>query len=348
MRIALSALALWFAVEAPPLRLPESPAARSFAGVGAETEPRSLDDFVEAAPWLAAALPEPTELWNSWAAWLGAAASAEHVDPAARAGLCRIACLQSRWEDAWRHFERLGGHPDWQAAVAPWLLPGAPLEIAAGPGGRALAIPDGLLLRPALPPGPGADAGGSRTPRLCELDGLQIGEAVCDLTLEFEAGGVTLEVFHRSGGTGRLLVDLPLPPDAEVFVDYVDWERQDVKGAPLELLIEPREEEYTLYRRFKFARTEFPATPTPGRLPAGIGAHGLDFLAEDPADLATLRALGSACAGLLELPVRVRLASEVAASSIEGTAVHFPGDGGAARQAARVAAALEAFLLAAH
>ncbi|MCA8979845.1 MAG: hypothetical protein KDC14_07450, partial [Planctomycetes bacterium] len=152
MRCLLLALALLLTVETPPLRLPESPAARSFAGVGAETQPHSLEDLLESAPWLVEHAPASDAVWSSWAGWLGAAAHADRVDPARRAGLCRVACLQARWEDAWRHFERLGGHPDWQAAVAPWLMPGAPLEIAAGPGGRAIAIPDGLLLRPALPP----------------------------------------------------------------------------------------------------------------------------------------------------------------------------------------------------
>lgn len=345
MRLALSVVAVWLAVELPPLRLPESPAARSFAGVGAETEPRALDDFVEAAPWLREREPDPDLVWASWAEWLAGAARAERVDPARRAGLCRVACLQSRWEDAWRHFERLGGHPDWQAAVAPWLLPGVPLEISAGPGGRATAIPDGLLLRPALPPASGAGTASRGAPRIAELEGLRIGEAVCDLTLEYEPGGVTLEVFHRSGGSGTLLVDLPLPPDAEVFVDYVDWERQEVKGAPLQLLIEPREEEYTIYRRFQFVRREFPATPQPGRLPASLGAHGLDFLVAEAADLERVRALGDACAALLELPVRVRVAADVAVDSILGTAVDFPAGREADEQCARVAAALEAFLL---
>jgi len=343
MRVALTLLALLFAVELPPLRLPESPAARSFAGVGPETEPRSLDEFRAATPWLAEREPMPEQLWASWAAWVGAEVAAGEVDPARRAGLCFVACRQSRWEDAWRHFERLGGHPDWQAAVAPWLLPGAPLEIDAGPGGRATAIPNGLLLRPALPPAPRVDETGRLAPRIAELDGLQIGEAVCDLVLEVEAGGVTLEIFHRSGGSGKLLVDLPMPPDAEVFVDYVDWDRQDVQGLPLELLIEPREEEYTIYRRFKFARTEFPASPDPGSLPAAIRLHGLHFLVADAAQLPEVRALGEACAALLEVTVRVQLAAEL--EEVQGTAVHFDAGPASAAQSARIASAVEALLL---
>jgi hypothetical protein len=343
MRVALILLTLLLAVETPPLRLPESPAARSFAGVGPATVPHSLDEFRAATPWLAERRPAPESVWTSWAAWVGAEAAAGKVDPARRAGLCFIACTQSRWEDAWRHFERLGGHPRWQAAVAPWLLPGAPLEIDAGPGGLAMPIPDGLLLRPALPPAPRVEESGRLAPRVAHLDGLQIGEAVCDLVLEVEAGGVTLEVFHRSGGSGTLLVDLPLPPDAEVFVDYVDWDRQDVQGLPLELLIEPREEEYTIYRRFKFARSEFPASPSAGVLPAAIRLHGLDFLVADAAQLAEVRTLGEACAALLELPVRVRLAADV--DEVSGTAVHFAAGAATTVQSARIASALEAFLL---
>jgi hypothetical protein len=345
MRIAFPALALLLCLETPPLRLPDSPAARSFAGVGAETAPHELDEFFAAAPWIGSAEPQPAEVWTAWAEWLAAEVGAERVDPAHRAGLTWIACRQQRWEDAWRHFERLGGHPDWQAAVAPWLLPGTPPEVAAGPGGRATAIPSGTLLRPALPPAPAPERPGRLAPRTAALDGVRIGDAVCDLVLEVEAGGVTLEVFHRSGGSGLLIVDLPLPPDAEVFVDYVDWDRQEIKGAPLELLIEPREEEYTIYRRFKFARTEFPATPEPGVLPAAIERHGLDFVVAESADLEAVRAVGAACAGLLAIPVRVQLEADLAGERIQGTAVHFAAGAGTSLQAARVASAVEAFLL---
>lgn len=348
MRIALLSLLLLFSFEDSPLQLPESPAARSFAGVGAETEPVALDEFIAAHPWLAERQPAATEVWKTWAEWLAAALESGETDPQRRAGLCRIACLQSRWEDAWSHFERLGGYPAWQAAVAPWLLPGAPIECAAEPGGRASAIPNGVVLRPALPPAPRVESPGRLAPRTARLDGLQIGAAVCDLVLEVEAGGVTLEIYHRSGGSGELAIDLPMPPDAAVFVDYVDWERQEVQGATLELRIEPREEEYTLYRRFKFERSEFPAAPLPGQLPAGLSREGLDFVVEDAAQLEAVRALGTACAALLALPVRVRLAADESIEGSRGTLVHFGAGDAAVVQSARIASALEAYLLSDH
>jgi len=233
--------------------------------------------------------------------------------------------------------------------VTPWLLPGSPLEILAGPGGLAQPIPNGLRLRPALPPAPADQIPGRVASRTAELKGLTIGEAVCDLVLEVEATGVTLDVYHRSGGTGVLIVDLPMPPGAQVFVDYVDWDRQDVKGLPLELTIEPREDEYTIFRRYKLARREVPAFPEPGTLPAGIARFGLTLQLAEGADEDASRALATACARLLERPVRVALAGDrEEGQPVRGTVVEMPAGEPGVQQRAWLASALEHHLLGAR
>lgn len=333
-------------VDEPPVVLPESRAARSFAGVGPETQPRALDEWLAAHAWLADPDASPDARWSGWATWLGAEAAAGEVDPARRAGLVALACRQGRWADAWAHHERLGGYPDWQAAVTPWILPGVPVDHGALAGGVAAPIEDGLLLRPGLLPEvlPGDD--GRYPPRLARVNGVRIGDAVCDLVFEQERGGYTIDVYHRSGGEGLLRVDPPVPHGSKVFVDYVDWDRQDVKGGVLELAIAPREEEYTIYRRYKPRQDDFPAAPVTRPLPAAIRALGLRFRVPSEAERPEVRAFGAAVTALLDVPVVVELEPPGAPPGQDPAhALSIPAGPDGARLLARMASVVETYLL---
>lgn len=332
------------------LELGAGPAERALASLAAETPASSLREL--AGPergFLVASSPLAAEqiarTWEAWGEWLGRAA-ADPEDAPARAGLCLLALRAGRWEDAWRQVERLGAAPSMLAALLPHLAPGVPLEHAAGPGGAPPALPDGVLLRPALPPElpPGGFA--STGPRRLLARAFRVGAALLELELALEPSGVQVDVRHLAGGPARLFVELPEPWDAAIRIQYVDWFRQDDPRAPLAVELGPGSEPVTLYGRFLARELPLPAAPR-GELPRTIREGGL-WIELDPArcEPGPPRAAALALGRALGVPAGLRAPGDPPPPGpFAGVVLHYASALEGARLLERVASTAEAFLL---
>ena len=311
---ALAALTFLQVPQAPtaaaprrPVELPAGPAGRAFAGVGRETRAASLpagpSTGLDAASW------RTTEPWRAWADAVRAEAAAPEPDAQRRAALARIALAQNRWDDAWEHFAATGAEPTICAALLPQFLPG--VQAPAGPGGIVGALPNGVLLRPAVPPPAVAAAEVSlgRTwieRREMRLEGLHIGGATLSMRVGLESDGIQVEFEHRGGVAAHVRVVLPELADFEVRVAYVDWMRQDEVGGVLELDIAPGDEPHTLFGRFRPRAISWP-TNLPEGSPRFLQENGLELCFPGTAPDASLFSSASAgMASVLGLPVTTR------------------------------------------
>ena len=335
--------------EEPAVELPEGPSARAFAGVGPSTGGVSLGGLLEAHPWLRD--PEsPTEraaAWRGWGALLTAESERSESEPEARAALALHALRDARWQDAWAHLERLGGFPEWSAGVLPALLPGAPIDSASGSGGRPGPLPDGVLLRPAVPPlAPPGDPR-AHEPRIATVRGLQVGEATLDLKVTLDGSGIEVDLLHTGGGPATVRVLLPEPEGLEIRVEYIDWMRQDVQRQPLLVELLPGEEEHNLFGRFAPRRVPLPGSPT-DRLPRALVEGGL-WTEWAGAELLRPELLAAAevLPEVLGVPGGlVTPGAMPSAAPWEATVLHVPSEADAARRfLARIASRLEAWVL---
>lgn len=350
LSLSLAALALLLSLGTPQsssaeLELPESLAARAWAGVGPETRPVDLEaELFQGEPWLLDPVrADPALVWERWGAWLAAEGSGDAIDARRRAGLAVLAVHQGRWEDAWAHFERLGAAPEWALAVAPLFVPGVPVEHLATANDPTRALPDGILLRPAVPPRPADDPPTSLRPRECLVRGLRIGQAVLDLRVSIEPSGLEVDLWHLSGEACQVSVVLPEPPGQEIRVEYVDWMRQEALREPLVLRIAPAElvpgepaparVEHNLFGRFRPRRQPTPTLPRAG-LPRSLTLGGLWFVTpDDPELLRSAGPVARAVGRLFGFP-SATLTPELgeAPTTWNGTRVHLaPGPAGRAK-----------------
>lgn len=296
------------------VELPEGPAGRAFASVSPTTPSVSLPggqiwagDF-DAPAWRGPAA------WEAWSSAVRAEAVASPSDdsrPARRATLARIALAQGRWDDAWDHFAATGADPAICAALLPSFLPGVEAT-AASTGGIPAALPEGALLRPAIPPPsvPAAQVALGRNwieRRTMRVEGLEVGAARLAMSVTLQSDGIQIDFDHQGGGATRVLVLLPEPADFQLRVEYVDWMRQDELGRALELSIAPGDETHSLFGRFRPRAMPWP-TQLPPQLSRALADHGLAlcFDAAD-ADVALYRSASAALAAALDLPVRADL-----------------------------------------
>lgn len=306
--------------KSPPARrveLPEGPAGRAFASVSPTTTSASLPggqvwagDF-DAPAWRSSAA------WEAWSSAVRAEAQATPSDDsraARRATLARIALAQGRWDDAWDHFAATGADPAICAALLPAFLPGVD-STAASTGGIPGPLPEGTLLRPAIPPPsvPAAQVALGRNwieRRTMRVDGLEVGAARLAMTVTLQSDGIQVDFDHQAGGATRVLVRLPEPADFQLRVEYIDWMRQDEVGRALELSISPGDETHSLFGRFRPRTLPWP-TQLPAQLSRALADHGLAlcFEGNDP-DVALYRSASAALAAALELPVRADLGLE--------------------------------------
>jgi hypothetical protein len=278
----------------PGIQLPPGPADRAFAGVGPQL--------------LAAALPGPAipgvddpiwrsaEPWKAWADAVSAEAQAASPDVHRRAKLARLALAQGRWDDAWDHFAATGAEPAICAALLPNFLPGIAAE--AGPGGMVGALPDGVLLHPALPPPsvPAAQIQLGRSwieRREMRMEGLHVGTATLSMKVALESDGIQVEFEHKGGGAAHVSVVLPELADFEVRVAYIDWMRQDDVGGVLAVEVSPGDEPHTLFGRFRPRTISWP-TNLPEGTPHALAANGLEL--SFPSDAPDAAMFDAACA----------------------------------------------------
>ena len=256
--------------------------------------------------------------WARWSELVLEEAGASRPDAGRRAALALAAALQERPLDAWEHFAGTAAQPAVAAALLPRLFPGAPADAPKGRGGRPGALPDGVLLRPILPPLDLESPYGRPRIREMHFEGLAIGKAVCDVKLAVEADGVELTFTHRSGGAARVRVVLPVPIEEEVRALYVAWEQVHDPPPVIELELAPGTEdepgEASVWGRFYPRTLAWPA-PSELALPRQLARGGF-ALEVDPGDplAPRLARAAEALALVLGVPGRVQARGTVPAA----------------------------------
>jgi len=148
--------------------------------------------------------------------------------------------------------------------------------------------------------------------RAMKITGLKVGAAVISMRVSVEPEGVQIDLAHLSGGAAKLSVLVPEDPQYAFADEYVDWYRQEKKGAAHAIELKPGDDVRTLYARFEPRPLAWP-TALPERIPSGIETGTL-WLVAAPGD--PDRALLEAVAASLEhgpLRLRARLCDPVAA-----------------------------------
>lgn len=290
------------------ITLPEGPVARAWASVGSGTRPRDLalgrlPRHPKDGAW---ADPGVWELWST-SVRAEAAADPGESSPARRAQLAILALGLDRTADAWGHYAKTGADPRVAASLLPAFLPGIPPGNLdpdhLGLGGQVLALPEGVLLTPALPPPVGVSSPGRLVRRNMRINGLRIGDAVLDMDVRVEFEGVQIDFHHRSGGAATFRVRAPEPPGFENRVEYVNWFRQDQVRVPHGITVEPGQPEAaTLFARVLRRPFRWP-TRMPEQLPAAIRLHGLRLsVPEGDPHVEILGTMAAAVGSALDLP----------------------------------------------
>jgi hypothetical protein len=293
---AAAAVAALLAALAP--RAPQD-APEGAPGAALTLPPSAAADALAAIADDVAALPLPPQAWPEWpgAGWEEAApwqrwselvleeAEADRPDAGRRADLALCAAMQGRHVDAWDHFAAAArAEPGIALALLPRLVPGVPTTVGSDGGAATDGLPDGVLLRPALPPLDRESPYGRPRVRGMTLAGVRIGAATCDMTVQVEADGVEVSFVHRAGGPARVRVEMPIPHDRVVRSLYVDWSRSEVITTVVELELVPSvdgtESEAAAWARFVPRRLSWPA---PGELlaPAQVRRAGLALVRAD-------------------------------------------------------------------
>jgi hypothetical protein len=285
------------------VELPESPARRVLEAALESAEdgafdvgtlaswPADLDDaaWSSAAPWLV------------WAELLTADSGAADVRGArGRASLALLAASQGRSADAWRHLAACADEPRVARAVLPHLFPGVP----AGSDPHE-PLPDGVLLRPVLPPPPRELLPGEIVPAEMTARGLRVGDATLDVHLELARDGVQVDVENVSGGPAELALLLPEPEHYRIRVDYLDWEQRETPGLPHRIALDAdREEAVSSWGRFAPRLSRTPGAGETLDL-EGVRRRGL-VIETSPARRALAAGLAAALSRIFEVDARVR------------------------------------------
>jgi hypothetical protein len=326
------------------IELPESAARATWAAVASDTVPA-----VFPAEWSALRAAEPWTTaagWELWAKLLAEEAHAPAADPARRAALAVLAARQGRSDAAWGHFVKIGEAPPWQAAAMPALFPG--VASAAGAGGLPAPLPADVLLSPCLPPPTVDPETGAITWTKATVHELEVGGAKLSLVMALDPTGVEIDLQHLSGPTARLFVRLPSPADFEISVEYIDWQRQETHGEPLEVKLVPGAEPVVLWGRFEERMVDLPGVRA-GPLPAQVREGGLWLVVAEGVNAGArsdplLDRFARLASDLLGVGVHIAERTPEASTSWTGTILHVPREGRAA-WLARLAGAIEIHLL---
>ena len=272
-----------------------------------------LADPEQADPWSNPAV------WARWAELVREVSRTERPDTPgapdasarAHALLAELALAHGRWDDVWVHAAKLADAPALLAALGPHVAPGAPWSATGGAGGLPGPLPDGILLRPGLPPpNPERPLGWPDT-RTVVVEGLKIGDALVGFELSLEGDGVQIDLTHRGGGPVTVAVEVPVPYARKLRVVHLDWERiEDEDGpiveGPIEVTLSPDDEEpHVIWGRFSIE------PPTWGeRLPEAVteqiarDGFRVRTTPDDP-ERAIVDAFAAALGTLFEAPAEV-------------------------------------------
>jgi hypothetical protein len=326
------------------IELPDSAARATWGAVQSDTVPASFP-----AEWNAVHASEPWSTavgWKLWAKLLAEEARAPVADPARRAALAVLAARQGRSDAAWGHFVKIGETPAWEAAAMPALLPG--VAASARAGGLPVPLAADVLLAPCLPPPTVDPETGAVRWTKATVHELEIAGAKLSLVMALDPTGVEIDLQHLSGPPVRLFVRMPSPADFEISVEYIDWQRQETHGEPLEVNLVPGAEPVVLWGRFEERMVDLPGV-RPGPLPAQVREGGLWLVVGEGSSQGArtdplLDEFARLASGLLGVGVRVAELAPDASTSWTGTILHVPREGRAA-WLARLAGAIEIHLL---
>jgi len=242
--------------------------------------------------------------WRRWVELVRAEAAARIPDAARRAELAALARIQGRDGDAWAHLLACASDPPTVAALFPLFLPGVPLELV----GSSAPWPEGLLLRPALPP-----ADDPRAPlrvlsgRAFEQRSVAVSGARFTLRVEVDRDGTGVYLTHLEGEPARVRVVAPVPQGIDPGLLFADWEKLDRNDEPVEFSLGGDAPEHSLWLTFHPPGARWP-TPRSEALSALRPERGLVLLTPRTGDPLLAR-FAEALAELFGIPARV--ASEI-------------------------------------
>jgi hypothetical protein len=317
------------------LILPPSAAASAWERARAQLEaPAASSQAATAWPAPPAGGWSSAPAYERWAELLALETQAQEAAPARRAELALCAAAQGRSEAAWLHFAAAASDAQLAQRLLPVLFPGAPSEHPPGALGLPAALPEGVLLRPMLPPGALARRGHLVRSEVT-VSGLVVGAARLRLTLRVDLDGAQLDLVHEGGGPCRLRVALTSPLELAIDAHFSDWEQRepDAQGA-IELAIAPGTDRVALWARFA-ARPASWSGRAPPAIPAEAAHAGyaLWVPAADPERAALgglARALTRVCGTRFELVERPAAAFEGPHEASAVQAEHAPASASAA------------------
>jgi hypothetical protein len=300
-----------------PISLPDSRAAKAYAASPITGAKPSRAPAAEELKFPGAWKPDAwraAATWEAWALTVRVEANARQPDVVQRARLAELALVQQRWDDAWLHFAACGASREWMSGLLPSFLPGINTNDREVRGPLPAALPDGVVLRPSLPPPSENVAPGRIDARAMKVDGFVVGTATLSMRVAVEAEGIEIDIEHRGGGAAKLSVVMPAPSDWDIGNEYVDWVVQPTHHAPLEIGIDASDPMRTLYGRFAPRELAHP-TRVPDSVPAQIEHGTLWLLAPgDGSDAALFDGIAKSLSRLpLQIACSVRKLSEPAA-----------------------------------
>jgi len=256
--------------------------------------------------------------WRRWVELVRLEAEARTSLPERRAQLACLARLQGRDGDAWAHLLACESEPGVVAALLPLFSPGVPRTLLDQRG----ALPDGVLLSPALPPGE------ERRTSLRWLAGRRIerrefdvGLARCALEVSVDPDGLEVSLRHLSGGAARVRVLAPLPRGIEPGLAFADWEKLPGDAGPVEFLLDAESNEHSLWQTFHPPEARWPSPPLET---LGALTRGREILLESPrGDEPELRRFAEALSELLGIEARACAAESRSVAGLEPLVLRF-------------------------
>ena len=308
---AVLGLSLLFGTPAPELTIDSRALEEAFAAVDLSAFPTAPAGGSWPESWDEASWSGPSP-WNQWAAAVLAGRGGD--GDGARAELAVLAHRQNRDADAWSHLAAIAD-PDRLRAALPHLLPGVPPVLGATatpddglprPDGLAAPLPDGVTLRPALPPPLGEDVDHMvRQDRSVKLSGIRVGAGVISLEVILRGDGVEVEAALVGGEACTVSIVIPEPEDFEIRVEYVDFMRQPEVGVPYELELAPGAEPRRLWGRFLRHPRPWPSV-VPEQAPDLLELGGLEVVVRPAAlDASFYSELAQAFEIVLGVPARL-------------------------------------------
>jgi hypothetical protein len=215
---------------------------------------------------------------RAWRRWVELVRAEQRSgDPRRRAELTVLARLQGRDADAWRHLAACAAEPGLVATLLPLFSPGVPPSEL----GRAGPLPEGVLLRPALPPS--EDARGALrflAGRRIECADVRVASARLTLAVAVDRDGIEVMLLP-SEGTARVRILAPLPRGVDAGLVFADWEKLPGHQGPVEFALDPTAGEHSLWLTFHPPASRWPepavealAPLAPGRAIVLVTPHG--------------------------------------------------------------------------